>query len=483
MKTSKLHKIQLAGTAIYSSLFPSNQTLAEFAKVTGLIQRVRSIQAQFVILALIQTLAFSEKSCRAVALGLGMTSDIEVSRQAVWKLLRKAAIIPFLEKVIAFAIRQTMKETPVLKVAENVTSALEGITRILTGDATSLCLHPILAQFFPGSVNQTGVAKAHLKLQVVFDLITGNLVQYSIDAFQRSDMKAALDIIPLLQKGDLLMRDLGYASMECFVAIKKVGAYYISRLKANEKIFDEDGKPIDLIAKLELLAPHPGMTARLVVGMTKQLVECQLVAIRVPEEVANERRRKLKAKAKERGKNPPSKEYLARQNWTLLVTNLPESMADDNKIKELYLMRWRIEMIFKAGKSHTGLLNAAQHRTNANHAKALILAWVLMIIVLSSMGVFGLGRLREVYSSRTGDMSYELEVHEVSLLKLLGKYTILLGFYLELAACGNDLMNHFDRTRHYDEIHNRTETARGRKSLSDLLNSVLELEKIAKLHD
>jgi len=58
-------------------------------------------------------------------------------------------------------------------------------------------------------------------------------------------------------------------------------------------------------------------------------VKCELIAIRVPEEVANERRRKLIAKHKEQSWLAPSEEYKALQDWTILVTNLPEEPASN----------------------------------------------------------------------------------------------------------------------------------------------------------
>jgi len=447
------------------------------AKETGLIQRVRLVAAGMIITALLHALAFSERSCRALAFSLGLTSDVEISRQAVWKLLRKPAIVPFLQKIIAFALEQNLRQTPVLRLASNTADILAGVGRILVGDATTVCLHPSLAAYFPGSTNQTSVPKSHLKIQLTADLITGRSVHFSLDPYKRSDMKAALDFIPFLQKGDLLIRDLGYSSVECLKAIIEHGAYFISRLKARDAVFDENGVELDLLSQLRKAAPNPGMVVRLRVKLTnKGRMDCDLVAIRVPEEVANERRRKLKAKHKEQGWSPPSKDYLARQDWTLLITNLPESVADNKKITELYLMRWRIEMIFKAAKSHSGLLKAAGHKTNANHAQALVLAWVLMMIALAAMEVFALGRLREVHCPLAGCMVSELEIHNASLFKMLEKTAQRLGFYLEMAACGNDLALHIKRTRHYEGIHNRTELTPSRKALSEVLGSVLELE-------
>lgn len=325
--------------------------------------------------------------------------------------------------------------------------------------------------------------KSHLKFQLIAGLITGKPVHFSLDSYGRSDMKAAFDFIPFLQPGDLLIRDLGYAAAGCLQAIQQRGAYFISRLKARDTVFDKNGKKIDLVSYLQKMAPRPGMVVRTAIRLTKRCqLTCELVAIRVPEEVANQRRNKLKAKHKEQGWSDPSKEYLARQDWTLLLTNLPETVADNTKIKELYLLRWRIETIFKAAKSHSGLLRAARHKTNGNHAKALVLAWVLMMIALSSMEVFALGRLREIHCQQTGDCLYELEIHEASLCKMLEKSAQLLGFYMEMAACNGDMGVHFERTRRYNAIHNRTELTPGRIALSEVLASTLNLEVGVKDH-
>jgi len=467
-----------AGLAnIASKLIPNKCALNKIAKVTGLIVRFRTINASMLLCALIQAVAFSERSCRAVALALGITADVKISRQAVWKILSKAAIIPFLETIITSTVARTLQDTPLIKLAANTGAVLQGVGRILVGDASTITLHPSLAGAFPGAKNQTEAIIAQLKLQLIVDLITGKVIHFSLDPYLRSDAKAAMDFIPFLQAGDLLIRDLGFHSMLCFDAIIQCGAYFISRLKANDKIFDTQGVEINLLEVLQQLAPRPGMTIRLPIKLTKlHQVPCVLIAIAVPEEVANERRRKLRADAKRRGKNQPSAQNLARQSWTLLVTNLPESVADNNKIKELYLMRWRIEMIFKAAKSHSGLLKVAKHETNSNHAKALVLAWVVMMIVLAGLEVFALGRLREVHCPEGAGQYFELEIHNQSLLKSFEKYTLLLGFYLELMSCNWDLVEHFQRTGYYNEIHNRTELIPGRTALSEVLTSVLELE-------
>ena len=101
------------------------------------------------------------------------------------------------------------------------------IKRVLIGDASTFTMHPSLATVFPGSKNGLPVPKAHLKIQLITDLLTGRWIQFSIDSYRRSDAKAALDFRSKIQAGDLLIRDLGYAVMACFKQISDGGAFFI----------------------------------------------------------------------------------------------------------------------------------------------------------------------------------------------------------------------------------------------------------------
>jgi len=347
--------------------------------------------------ALFSALAFGESSCRSIALAIGVTSNVSISRVAVWRFLAKPAMVTFLEGLIGRAIKEAYKahDQAVLKTANNTKQILDGVNRIILGDSMSICMHPSLHWIFPGSVNQTDVKKSHFKLQLAFDLLTGQFIDFSIDAYQRSDMKAAFDILSKLVKGDLLIRDLGYNQMEVFFELIKREVFFVSRLMAKHNVFDMDDNKIDLAKVLEEKNLKPGQSIRFPIKMSKKhKVPCDLLAYKVPEDIANLRRSRLKTKHAEQGWPTPSKKYLALQSWTLIVTNLPEESADNEKIRELYMMRWRIEIVFKACKSHTGLLKIAQHKTNPNHAKALILGWLLLMVMMARHGAFSLSKPR-----------------------------------------------------------------------------------------
>jgi hypothetical protein len=94
-----------------------------------------------------------------------------------------------------------------------------------------------------------------------------------------------------------------------------------------------------------------GQTASLVdqmilLGATVKLC-CRLIAIRVPEEVANRRRQQARDKAKKKGREP-SAEYLELLGWSLFVTNGKSEDLTWKAVVVLYRARWQIVALIQA---------------------------------------------------------------------------------------------------------------------------------------
>ncbi len=81
----------------------------------------------------------------------------------------------------------------------------------------------------------------------------------------------------------------------------------------------------------------------------------RLVALPVPEEVANQRRHKAKVSAQKRHRSPPGAEHLFSMGWNIFVTNVPAATWPPKVLAAIYRLRWRIEISFKTWKSHLGL--------------------------------------------------------------------------------------------------------------------------------
>lgn len=481
MKNSKTDLLGLSGDS-GSKLIPSVNQIRVYAKQSKLFQRAfRVITPEYLLVALLAAVSFGERSARAIALELGICGDIDVSRIAVWKRLKNPAIIQFMQLIIEHVMSRSMADNNLLE-SRNKWAESKGklvtsrIKRILIGDASTFTLHQSLAKIFVGSKNQTDVPKAHLKLQLITDLLTGKWVHFSFDAYSRGDMKAALDFMPYLKAGDLLIRDLGYACMASFKAVDEAGAFFISRLKSSFQVFDLEGERIPLRKTLQKLAPNPGDVARIPILLTrKHKQKCYLVAHRVPKSVSNLRRRKIKEYNKTHSFPAPTKRTLQLQGWTILVTNLEPSDADDEQLFQWYQMRWRIENIFKACKSHTSWLVVSNHKTNQYHAKALVLAWFLTMVILADRGAFRMARFRaENQIAESGPPDIEcIEIVNFSILKSIGKLMNSFGYQIELGASGFDCIEHHRRMLFYMEKHNKTELQLNRISLVEILELTL----------
>ena len=86
-------------------------------------------------------------------------------------------------------------------------------------------------------------------------------------------------------------------------------------------------------------------------GTDKKTRICRrLICFRVKEEVANQRRMRLKREAKKKGRIPGAQSLLL-ADWTIIVTNVPEKWIPSEMLWRIYSIRWQIELLFKQMKS------------------------------------------------------------------------------------------------------------------------------------
>jgi Transposase DDE domain len=124
---------------------------------------------------------------------------------------------------------------------------------------------------------------------------------------------------------------------------------WISRLAFGTEIFTPEGGPIARIE--DLFGPATRVVDRQVLVGKEAQLPCRIVIWRVPQEVADRRRQKLIATARDKGNRPPSRQRLAWCDWTIFVTNVPSDRLSPEEIGVLYRARWQIELMFKRWKS------------------------------------------------------------------------------------------------------------------------------------
>ena len=223
---------------------------------------------------------------------------------------------------------------------------LQRFNGVYIQDSTQIALPAELAGVWRGNGGKD--SGAALKLQVQWEWLSGQLARVDLQNGRSADGAAAAQTAAL-PKGALRLADLGYFNLDVLAETAQQAAFFLTRLKAGTLIFNAQGQALDLLAWLKRQTGAQ-LDLAVQVGQKKQL-PARLIAQRVPLEVANSRRRRLRRAAKEAGKGV-SPERLALADWTLLLTNVPADTLSTDEVRVVAGCRWQIELLFKLWKSH-----------------------------------------------------------------------------------------------------------------------------------
>ncbi|MGL4552427.1 MAG: transposase [Gemmataceae bacterium] len=122
-----------------------------------------------------------------------------------------------------------------------------------------------------------------------------------------------------------------------------------------------------------------GLVDREVLVGAAAKLPCRLVAVRVPQEVANRRRQQAREKAAKKGRGAPTEEFLELLGWSLFVTDCAEQELTWKAVVVLYRARWQVELLFKLWKSHNRL---ARRREGAGALEVLAVFYAKLLGVV-----------------------------------------------------------------------------------------------------
>lgn len=231
---------------------------------------------------------------------------------------------------------------------------LEKFKSIKVKDSTRYDLPNCLKEHFPGFGGKI-TSEAGISIQYESDLKNSWLHDLDITSAKKNDITDAKEKTSDIEKGDLIIRDLGYFSSKILKAIIEKEAFFLSRLKSKITVFDENQEEFSfkkIYAKMvesKMIRYHMQAT----IG-EKEKVPVRLLIELMPEEIYQERIRKMEKENKKR-KQKTSDEYKVRAHFNLMVTNVPAEDLPEENIYMLYKTRWQIELIFKTWKSVMGI--------------------------------------------------------------------------------------------------------------------------------
>lgn len=248
-----------------------------------------------------------------------------------------------LRKVLEAAVSEIIASKPV------AIPVLQRFNGVYLDDSSTVTLPDELAEVWQGCGGSTEKGtSAALKLQVRLDYAKGTLHGPFLQNGKTHDRKSPLQQLPV-DAGSLRIADLGYWSLDAHEQIGEQDAFWLSRIQVQTAVYDAQGRRWDLVELLQTMA-RPVLDMPVTLGVQKRL-PARLVAVRLPQEVAEKRRRNLHEEARSKGQ-PVSKKRLTLVDWNIFVTNVPTEMLTWREILVLARTRWQIELLFKLWKSH-----------------------------------------------------------------------------------------------------------------------------------
>lgn len=272
--------------------------------------------------------------------------NAQITPQALCERMNSDGAVAFLKA----GLEKTLKETTRPQFATMAATWLEPFSRVLLQDSTQIQIHEKMADAFKGSGGNASAAS--VKVDYSYDVKNERAEHIAIRQGADSDQGFAEDLAARVQKGDLVIRDLGYFCLNFFAHLVSIDAYFLSRLSFNVNVYltaDAD-EPVKLIQHINRFGNgKKTMEFNVFLGQ-KQRIPIRLIVYRLPSDVYRKRQKAAIKAAKRKGRGI-SLAYLKFLKYTFYITNVPATVWPMEAVGTVYRLRWQVELVFKNWKS------------------------------------------------------------------------------------------------------------------------------------
>ena len=354
--------------------FFDKSVINRIAKLSCFVQRKsKKISAYYFVIGFLISCCNGNSTFSEWALQISLLNGQGVSKQAVFDRLHTYTV--------AFA-QQLLEQVLLQQSGKGFPSGLfKGFGKVLLQDSTTLHLPQVLSALFPGNYSR-GAQKAVARIQSIFDIKAMRFIDFSLGAFTQNDQSSSGSIIPLVKKGDLVIRDLGYFSLAVFEKLIKARVHFLSRLRYGVTITDRQGKPVLL---KDLLKQKHGVDRWVYIGSEKKVL-VRLVMIPVPAAQAAEKIRKAKQDRDARLNH--SKEYYQWLMFNVYITTADKDVWTAQQVYKAYRVRWQIEIIFKSWKTGFNLQHILHEGYTSEHRVRVTIFLMLLFICLFMQRIY-----------------------------------------------------------------------------------------------
>jgi hypothetical protein len=327
----------------------------EAARQSGFVRRRRKLSGATFVQALVfgwlaNPDATAEERAQAAAV-----RGVEISAHGLDKRCDQRAA-ECLRRVLAAAVHELLIASDPVAVP-----ILRRFSGVYVYDGSVVSLPAPLREAWPGcgSGAPDGQSVAALKIGCRLDLLSGQLYGPVLQAGREHDRALELGA-EQMPSGALRLADLGFFDLGLFRRLEERGCYWLSRFKAGTAVFFEDeGDAAASGVRLEMGSYLKGLAEegehyheRSVRLGVEQRLPARLLLVRLPEAVAEGRRRRLRFRARRRQEGRVSAERLELAGWECLITNVPHDLLSVREAPVLMRARWQIERLFDLWKQH-----------------------------------------------------------------------------------------------------------------------------------
>jgi len=315
------------------------------ARQSKFVQRKGKLDGfSFLSLIVFNSDCLAYESLNDLGTKLELDYDIDMTKQALNDRFNKYAV-----QFLKTSLEKLMHKQ--LSVSDSLIQCTE-FKRILIKDSVCFQIDESMADSFPGSGGSG--SRANVRIQLEYDLLTGKVVDLSLNAFNDQDAVNSMLTLDVVNEGDLIVRDLAYMHLEALNGFLARLGHFLSRLQTNRKVYQQQD---DKVIELDFAKIAQGMRKFSVQKIEETVylgtdfaLQVRLFIYLLPKAVYQERMRKLNRNAKKQGRQLTA-ESKARAQLTLFITSAPKEKISIDTAWKVYTLRWQIELTFKVWKS------------------------------------------------------------------------------------------------------------------------------------
>jgi DDE family transposase len=347
MKRLKNHRFMSTRRNMMSSLAQEEEQLKvlfneranSLARQTGFVQRQRKLSGADFVQGLVFGWLHQPQASLGELAGAVAYREVSISESGLAQRFTEQAAA-FMQAMLAAVVEQVLASDPV------PIPVLERFQAVIIEDSSQISLPDELQKQWRGCGGNQQHTKAAIKLHVRWDLATGRLQGPLLSDGRLADQRSPLRSqgIPA---GALYITDEGYFGLKWLKEQSEAGGFFLTRPRYNTAFFDQQGHRLDL-PEIGPKAVHQGLDLPVLVG-TQVRLPARLVMVRVPEEVAEQRREQIRETARKHGRQANERQ-LALTQWTILITNAPGERLALAEVLVLARARWQIERLFRLWK-------------------------------------------------------------------------------------------------------------------------------------